>query len=181
MMPIYRVPTLLLLVVCVLLTAGCGVQIDDGKNVRIMNQYSITSQIPTPTAIPIPSTPFPPSGYWIKIETISNKQVGEIFTINSTTNLSVGDKILVQIYQADFHPGIHPIGEEFHGIVGTVNVIPGRNEINTISFIVNSSELYLYPLEYRIAEEAIYTDLTGKVQSNVTGEARFKITQRKTL
>jgi hypothetical protein len=168
---------ILFLVFIAVLVSGC--MIGDGERDYAMSHITPTatqSSLTSPSAIST-STPIPPSGYWIRIEPISNKQAGEIFTINATTNLSAGEKILVQIYQANFHPGLHPDG--FHGIAGTVNVMPGRNEINTISFMVNSSELYSYPLEYRVTEDAIYNDSIGNVQSNATGGARFKITPGK--
>jgi hypothetical protein len=133
---------------------------------------SINIGKPTPSSLPvtsirsIPTTPIPSSGYWIKIDPISDKHVGEIFTVNSTTNLSAGNEIRVQIYKTDFHPG--GSREEFLGIVGTVNVIPGNNEINTSSFIVNSSELYPFPRKYYFTESAVNGDVTGVEQFNIT-------------
>jgi hypothetical protein len=54
---------------------------------------------------------------------------------------------------------------EFFGATGTVNVIPGINGINTISFVVNSSSLYnsspLKPDEYIVTEDAIIQPVTG--------------------
>jgi hypothetical protein len=85
--------------------------------------------------------------------------------------LSVGDEILVQIYPAKFNPEYVRPGEEFRGVSDTVKVTPGRNEINTISFIVNSSELYPDPRKYGFYETAI--------NENATGEALFNITPRK--
>ena len=168
--------TLLLLVAVVLTAAGCLVA-------SINNEKPTTSSLPvtvigsTPTTAPPPTTPIPSSGYWIKIDPISDKQAGEVFTVNSTTNLSAGSEILVQIYKAEFHPG--GSWEEFRGIVGNVKVIPGKNEINTISFLVNSSELYPYPKKYVITEEAIYNDTAGVERSIAIVDARFNITSEK--
>ncbi|MFA5267034.1 MAG: hypothetical protein WC379_03610 [Methanoregula sp.] len=175
-----HVKIIFFLVIIAVLVSGCV--IGDGERDHAMSHLTPTiAQLSpiTPTAIPIPSTPAPPSLYWIKINPIGDKQAGDIFTINSTTNLSVGNEILVQISQADFHPGIQPIGEEFHGITGTVEVMQGRDEANTISFIVNSSELYSDPRKYVITESELHKDSTGEVQSDATGEARFNITPRK--
>jgi hypothetical protein len=150
---------LVLLIIVILVAAGWLVA-------------SITIEKPTPSSLPvtsirsIPTTPIPSSGYWIKIDPISDKQIGEIFTVNSTTNLSAGNEILVQIYKTDFHPG--GSREEFLGIVGKVKVIPGNNKINTSSFIVNSSELYPFPRKYNFIESAINEDVTGVAQFNIT-------------
>jgi hypothetical protein len=175
----FRAAITLLLLVAVLVS-GCV--IGDGERDYAMSHITPTdaqSSLITPAAIPIPSTPTPPSLYWIKIDPISDKQVGEIFTINSTTNLSAGDEIHVAIYQAEFSTGTRSSGGEFLGIIGTVKVMPGKNEINTISFIVNSSELYPDPRKYVITEMAFFKDSAGVEQSNATGEALFNITPRK--
>jgi hypothetical protein len=167
-----HVKIILFLVIVAVLVSGCV--IGDGERDYAMSHFTPTdaqSSVMTRTTIPTPSTPTPPPLYWIKIDPISDKQVGEIFTINSTTNLSVGDEILVQVYQADFHTDIRRIGGEFHGIVSTVKVMQGKNEINTISFTVNSSELYPDSRKYSITEAAI--------NENATGVALFNITPRK--
>lgn len=164
---------LVLLIIVILVAAGWLVA-------------SINSGKPTPSTLPvtpnrsIPTTPIPSSGYWIKIDPISDKQVGEIFTVNSTTNLSAGAEIYVEVYTAHWHTHTKSYMGEFSGGVGTIKVIPGRNDTNTISFTVNSSSFNLVPDEYRIIEQGIYKDSTGDVQSNAMGEARFNITPIKT-
>jgi hypothetical protein len=160
------------LVIVAVLVSGCV--IGDGERDYAMSHITPTdaqSSLITPAKIPTPSIPTPPPLYWIKIDPISDKQQGDIFTANASTNLSVGDEILVQVYQTDGHTDIRHIEGEFYGIVSTVKVMPGRNEINTISFIVNSSELYPDPRKYSFYEAAI--------NENATGEALFNITPRK--
>jgi hypothetical protein len=135
----------------------------------------------TPTQIQSETTQVPQEGYWIKIDPINDTREGDIFTINSITNLPAGDEILVQIYSATFHT--HPPGvpENYTGAMGYVRVIPGRNGINTISFTVNSSTIEstignsstLYPDEYVITEEAVI--------KNATVVALFSVTPRKTF
>jgi len=158
------ISTLGLFVVCMLLTAGC----------------TVSNLSPAPNTSKIQPAPVQPSIYWIKIDPVGNKQVGEIFTVNSTTNLSVDNEILVQIYPTVFHHMMKNSVGSFSGDRGTVNVIQGKNGTNIISFIVNSSEANLIPQEYQVTEDAIYYDSTGNVQSNVTGQARFNVTSGKT-
>ena len=167
-----------LFVVCMLLAAGCTIfKTENGINQKIENPLiPPTTPIPTTTQI-LPLT-VQPSIYWIKIDPVRDKQVGEIFSINSTTNLSVGDEIFVQVYKLQYHS--HR-GQEFSGGIETVNVIPGGNGINTISLAINSTAFNLVPDEYQIIEDGIYRDSMGKVQSYTTAEARFNITSGKTL
>jgi hypothetical protein len=91
--------------------------------------------------------------------------VGDIFTITSTTNLSAGEEILVQVYSATHSNGPKMQTWEFYGASGTVKVIQGSNGINTILFVVNSSTLYnsspLKPDEYAVTEDAIIQPVTG--------------------
>jgi hypothetical protein len=185
MIPFRITSALGLLVVCMLLVAGCTVsKTEDG---RVAIEYGIDHRIvsppilsttPIPTTSQIQSAPVQPSIFWIKIDPISDKQVGEIFTINSTTNLSVGDEILVQVYVSHFHLVPKNSVYEFSGATDTMKVIPGRNGTNIISYTLNSTGFNTE--EYQITEDAIYQDSTGNVQSYATGEARFNITPRKT-
>ena len=114
----------------------------------------ITS-IPTPMQIESPIVP-QEGYYWIKIDPIGDKHVGDIFTVTSTTNLSAGEEILVQVYKSTFSPGIQ---RKSYGTSGTVRVVQGSSGINTISFVVNTSEFK--PDEYIVTEDAIIQPATG--------------------
>lgn len=172
MTPHYITSALLLLVVCMLVAAGCitaihngQVSFEYGKNGRIVSHPIL------PTSPTLKQIPVQPSLYWIRIDPISDKKAGDFFTINSTTNLSAGDEILVQVFSANYHSHVKSDTSTFSGVLGHVNVIPGRNGINTISFIVNSSGHN--PDKYVIFEEAVI--------ENATGSALFNITPEKTL
>jgi hypothetical protein len=163
-----------------MVATGCvGQSVNEKIRENVTSSALITSS--TSTQIQSETTEIPQEGYWIKIDPINDTREGDIFTINSTTNLPAGDEILVQIYSATFHT--HPPGvpENFTGAMGYVRVILGRNGINTISFMVNSSTIdstighssTLYPDEYFITEEAVI--------KNATAVALFSVTPRKTL
>ena len=166
------VTTLVLMV-----ATGCGGQ---SANEKIRENATSSALITSSTSTQIQSetTEIPQEGYWIKIDPINDTREGNIFTINSTTNLPAGDEILVQIYSATFHT--HPPGvpENFTGAMGYVRVILGRNGINSISFMVNSLKIdstignssTLYPDEYFITEEAVI--------KNATVVALFSVTPR---
>jgi hypothetical protein len=161
---------LMLIIVAMLLAAGCVGQAENGKIAgNITLPVPITSSIPTP--IQIEPSQVPQEGYWINIDPISDKYTGEVFTITSTTNLSVGTEVLVQVYSGKHFNGPKMQTWEFYGATGSVKVIQGNRGINTISFVVNSSTLYnstpLQPDEYIVTEDAILEPVTGTVLFNV--------------
>ncbi len=155
---------LMLNIVVVLLAAGCVEHVGDGKSAgNVPSTVLISSPIPAP--IEIETYQVPPDGYWIKIYPISDKNVGDIFTIASTTNLPMGEEILVQVYSSTFFPGPKMQTREFSGATGTVRVVKGMNGINIILFVVNTSELK--PDEYIVTEDAIDQPVTGAALFNV--------------
>jgi hypothetical protein len=161
---------ILFLLFIAVLVSGCI--IGDGERDYAMSHFtSNATQTPltTPAAISTQSIPIPPPIYWIKFDPISDKQVGEIFTINSTTNLSAGEEIFVQVFQTSWHTQLKSSTYEYSGFSNTVNVSPGRDGVNKISFIFNSSGFH--PDEYLIVEDAI--------KENAKREATFNITPMK--
>jgi hypothetical protein len=140
MTPIRGTLGLTLMIVVVLLAAGCMGQAETRKSdTNVTSPVSTTPPISTTTEIEPPQ--ISQEGYWIKIDPISDKYTNEIFSISSTTNLSAGEEILVQVYSSTFHTGPKFPINEFYGATGTVRVIQGMNGINITLFVVNTSEL----------------------------------------
>ena len=153
----WRTFTLIFLLLAVLLLAGCLGQERDGKSAgNVPSTVFITSSTTIPMQIESPKVP--KKDYWIKIDPISDKVVGDIFTINASTNLSAGDEILVQVYNSR-------IVRNITGTLGTVEVIQGTGGINTISFVVNTSEFK--PDEYIVSEDATGQETFGIAFFNV--------------
>ena len=156
--------TLMLIIIVVLLATGCFGQVRDGKSAG-----NVTS--PVPTAPPIATTTEiePPQisqeGYWIKIDPIGDKHVGDIFMVTASTNVSAGEEILVQVYSSTFRTGAKFPINEFYGATGTVRVIQGMNGINITLFVVNTSELK--PDQYIVTEDAVIQPVTGTALFNV--------------
>lgn len=63
-----------------------------------------------------PATP----GYYITINPIGDRYVGEKFTITGRTNLPEGAEMLVQVYSSSFKPTQKSQSGEFSGATGTV-------------------------------------------------------------
>lgn len=154
----FRVTLALMLVIVVaMLAAGCAGQDRERKGAgNGISAAPTISLIPTPTQIESPQDP--KEGYWIKIDPISDKQVGDIFTINASTNLSAGDEILVQIYNSR-------IVRDISGTSGSVKVVQGAGEMNMTSFVVNTSDFR--PDEYIVTEEALRQNTSGVIFFNV--------------
>ncbi len=89
----------IVILVTVLLAAGYIEQVGD-----TISAGNTTLPIPSISSIQtskqIESHQIPNDVYWIKIGPISDKQVDDIFTIPSTTNMSAGEEILVQVYNS---------------------------------------------------------------------------------
>ena len=77
--------------------------------------------------------------YYINVVPVSDKRVGDKFTINATTNLNAGEKVLVEVY-APYTDRNHksPSGE-FSGASGTMTVQAGANNVNYFTFDIDSS------------------------------------------
>jgi hypothetical protein len=164
-MKISRVKCLhLLLVVGMVLAAGCITQLTDGKNNSIV-RTSEPGEALTQEQLHSHSS-YSRSIYWISIDSIPNKHVGDVFPVKSTTNLSAGGDVHYEILSARAMsvPKMEVSG--FYKARGVVKIIPGNNGINTFSFTVNSSTFN--PDEYLIIE---FTE----AQQDLTGIARFNL------
>jgi hypothetical protein len=167
----HRITVVILIVTAMLLVAGCVGHTGNGKNRgNVPSTVVITSLSPTPIQTE-PLQISPEGYYWIKIDHISDKYVDESFTITSTTNLSAGEEILVQVYSGTHFNGPKMQTWKFYGATGTVRVIQGINGSNTISFVIDSTTLYdsspLEPDEYIVTEDALRQEASGSALFNV--------------
>ncbi|MGD0081034.1 MAG: MEMAR_RS02690 family S-layer glycoprotein [Methanoregula sp.] len=101
----------------------------------------------------------------ITINPIPDAHVGDKFTITATTNLAVGDQVLVQVYSSSFKPTDKSQSGEFSGATGTVAVAQGTNGLNTISFPVDASTFK--PDEYIVQASGVLQSATGTALFNV--------------
>jgi len=158
-----RTIIVILILLGLLLAAGCSGEVGKGKSVG--NKIS-TVPVTSPTSIPVRNQSHPVDlfAHWIRIDPIGDKQVGDIFTITATTNLSAGEEILISV-SPPFRNGPKVQTGEFNGVVGTIYVIRGNGGINTTSFVVNSSAFK--PDEFIVSEDAIHQASSGAAIFNV--------------
>jgi hypothetical protein len=148
MTPLRVALALVLVMVAMLLVAGCAGQPGD--------RTSAANGDPSNTAPTLV-----PSGYWIRIDPISEKKVGDNLTVTATTNLPAEEKIHVQIFSSGVERYIHlnhPAPWEWMGGMSTVgnvvNVVPGNNGINTTLFVVGDTS-WFEPDEYIVGESTV--------------------------
>jgi PGF-CTERM protein len=94
----------------------------------------------------------------ISIDPIGTKEAGSKFTITGTTNLAVGDTLIVDVTSAAFQPGEKTEASAFSGFGGSTIVEKGDGT-NTWSFEVDATGFK--PDEYIVKVEAIEAGKTA--------------------
>ena len=99
------------------------------------------------------------------IDPIGEHFIGDTFTITGSTNLAVGDTLMIEIYSSSFKPTQKVQGSGFSGSGGTIKVMPGADGYNRWSFDVDASTFR--PDEYLVKVSGITLDVTGSTTFNV--------------
>ncbi|HUT38711.1 MAG TPA: hypothetical protein VMW77_05355 [Methanoregula sp.] len=94
-----------------------------------------------------------------RINPIGEHFVGDKFTIAGSTNLAVGDTLMIEIYSSSFKPTQKVQGSEFSGSTGTLKVMPGADGYNRWSFDIDASTFR--PDEYTVKVSGITLEVTG--------------------
>jgi len=102
------------------------------------------------------------------INPIGNHYIGDRFILSGSTNLAVGNDLLVEIYSSSFSPTQKVQGSGFSGSSGTVKVVSGTGGYNTWSFDVDTST-------FRADE---YIVKVSGVTREVIASATFTVTER---
>jgi PGF-CTERM protein len=89
----------------------------------------------------------------ITIAPISDKHVGDKFTITATTNLAVDDDVLVQVVSSSFKPTQKSQSGEFSGAGQTIKVKKGDSGLNALSYDVDASAFK--PDEYLVTMQGV--------------------------
>jgi hypothetical protein len=167
---------ILILIFVTILVSGC--LIGDGERDYAMSHITPTVSQSSPITPAItPSTNFPISIYWIKIDPISDKQVGDKYKITAKTNLSVGKEVHFDTYPISFKPtGPNEFDIYKSVAVGSVKVNPGNDSINTISFEIDSIEFQ--PSKYIVQMEWVEQNVTA---TNVTSTASYLMLPKENL
>ena len=104
--------------------------------------------------------------YYINILPVTDKCVGEKITITATTNLGVGEQVLVEVYSSSFKPTQKTQSGEFSGATKIVTVETDDNNINYIRFDLDLSSFEQG--EYIISVSSISnSDISNKIYFNI--------------
>jgi S-layer glycoprotein len=104
----------------------------------------------------------PPNAF---INPVGDHYVGDKFTLSGSTNLAVGDELMVEVVSSSFKPTQKSENGEFSGISGTVKVVPGSGGYNRWSFDVNTTSFK--PDEYIVKVSGIVLDVTSSTYFNL--------------
>ncbi len=101
---------------------------------------------------------------YIFIDPIGDKEAGSKFTITGTTNVAVGDKLIIDVTSAAFGPSKKTEASGFGAVSGNVVVEKGDGA-NKWSFEVDAADLK--PDQYIVKVECIETDTTNTANFNL--------------
>eukprot|EP00825_Cyclidium_porcatum_P036042 TRINITY_DN378_c0_g1_i3.p1 TRINITY_DN378_c0_g1~~TRINITY_DN378_c0_g1_i3.p1 ORF type:complete len:643 (+),score=34.84 TRINITY_DN378_c0_g1_i3:1008-2936(+) len=101
----------------------------------------------------------------ITIAPISDKHVGDKFTITATTNMQVDDDVLVQVVSSSFKPTQKSQSGEFSGAGQTIKVKKGDSGLNTLAIDVDASSFK--PDEYLVTMSGVLVTASDSALFNV--------------
>jgi hypothetical protein len=141
------------------LTGTGSLQKPDGANalMQAINSQNLDDTFATTSFIIGNPTAF--------INPIGDHAVGDKFTIHGSTNIAVGNNLMIEIISSSFKPTQKVQSAEFSGSAGTVKVEPGTNGLNRWSFDVDASTFK--PDEYVVQVSGETIDVTGSTTFNI--------------
>ncbi len=141
------------------LTGTGSLQTPSGANalMQAINSQNLDDTFAATSFIVNPPTAF--------INPVGDHGVGEQFTITGSTNLAVGDNLMIEITSSSFKPTQKSQNAEFSGTTGTITIEPGSGILNLWSFPVDASSFK--PDEYIVKVSGTTIDVTGSTLFNI--------------
>jgi hypothetical protein len=112
---------------------------------------------------------------FISVDPVSDKNVGDSFTITGTTSLPAGTEILAEVYPAYYEDQKGTGSGEFTGATGTITVAGGTGGSNTWDFHLDTSTFK--PMEYLVTVSSVKGDLSkgDYAKGDISGTTRFTL------
>jgi DNA-binding beta-propeller fold protein YncE len=77
--------------------------------------------------------------FFISIDPVSDHSMGDPFAMHGSTNVPIGELLLVEIRSAETHPGIMIEGGKVAGLSDTILVEKGVGNLNSWSYAINAT------------------------------------------
>ena len=102
---------------------------------------------------------------WIKISTVGDQATGSKITLSGTTNLAVGDQILIEVQSSSFTAADKTQETSTSGFSGTTKVAGGEGVDNVWSIEIDSTNWKLD--EYTVKAQGIEAEVTTTLNFNL--------------
>jgi hypothetical protein len=112
---------------------------------------------------------------FISVDPLSDKNVGDQFTITGTTSLPAGTQILAEVYPASYEDKTGTGSGEFTGATGTVTITKGTDGANTWAFPLDTTTFM--PMEYLVSVSSVKGDLSkgDYTKGDISGSTKFTV------
>ena len=110
---------------------------------------------------------------FISVDPVSDKNVGDQFTISGKTSLTAGTEILVEVYPSVYEDQTGTGSGDFTGATGTITITNNTSGASTWSFSLDTSTFK--PMEYLVSVSSLKGD-TSKgdyTKGDIFGSTRF--------
>jgi len=101
----------------------------------------------------------------ISIDPISNKRIGDKFTLSGKTNLAIDDELMIEVYSSSFKPTAKTQSGEFAGVTQMVKVVKSDSGLNAFSLDIDTSAFKVD--EYIVTAQGITQGTTGTALFNI--------------
>jgi hypothetical protein len=114
---------------------------------------------------------------FISVDPVSDKNVGNQFTINGKTSLPAGTEIIAEVYPAVYEDQTGTGSGEFTGATATVTIVKGTDGANTWSWPLDTATFK--PMEYLVSVSSVKGDLSkGEyTKGDISGSTKFTLHQ----
>ena len=90
---------------------------------------------------------------FISVDPVSDKYIGDQFTITGKTSLPAGTEILVEVYPASYEDQTGTGSGDFTGAMGTITIAGSTGSSNTWSFPIDTATFQ--PVEYLVTTSSL--------------------------
>jgi hypothetical protein len=112
---------------------------------------------------------------FISVDSLSDKNIGDQFTITGTTSLPAGTQILAEVYPASYEDKTGTGSGDFTGATGTITITKGTDGANTWAVPLDTTTFR--PMEYLVSVSSVKGDLSkgDYTRGDISGSTRFTV------